>query len=249
MKSSLIRKMKYLPLLLTPFLTISNAANYVVGVEKLDYLPHYAAKGGEYTGFARDLLDAFAKANGHTFTYVPRPITRLFDEFLNKDTLDFKYPDNAYWATDDKKGKNIQYTVAVVRNHEGFMVLPEKKGMTLDNFKNVGTIKGFTAWKIIEQINAGKIKIKESKTFESLLKKVLVKRIDAAYLNVDVAKYQLNSIMGKAGELVFDENLPNAKGDFYLSTRKHAGVITEFNVFLTQEKATVDAIKAKYKLQ
>ena len=249
MKSLLLKKLKYIPLFLVLFIPLSQGANYVVGVEELEYLPHYTVKRGEYEGFARDLLDAFAKSKGHTFTYKPRPVARLYSEFLKKNKFDFKYPDNAYWSADDKKGKNVQYSNAVAKNIEGLMVLPGKKGSGIDNFKYVGTIKGFDAWGLMEQIKSGKIVMKETKTFIDLLKKVFSKRIDGAYLNIDVAKYQLNKIMKKPGTLVFDDSLPNISGTYHLSTRKHPSVIAEFNEFLTQEKAIVDAIKTKYNIK
>ena len=46
--------------------TRATAAELVVGVEAIDYFPEYRSGGkDQYDGFARDLLDAFAAANGH----------------------------------------------------------------------------------------------------------------------------------------------------------------------------------------
>jgi len=37
---------------------------YVVGVENEDYFPHYRFRDGRYSGYGRDLLDAFALPSG-----------------------------------------------------------------------------------------------------------------------------------------------------------------------------------------
>lgn len=76
--------------------------HFNVGVEELDYLPYYTSKGNNYQGYARELLDAFAKERGYTFDYKPLPVKRLFQSLLKKQ-VDFKFPDNPNWQSDLKK--------------------------------------------------------------------------------------------------------------------------------------------------
>ena len=44
------------------------AGNFTVGVEGTDYMPISKGDGASYSGYAKDLLDAFAAKYGHTFT-------------------------------------------------------------------------------------------------------------------------------------------------------------------------------------
>ena len=75
---------------------LSSAAwsgEYTIGVEGVDNLPIAKGEGSNYTGYARELLDAFAAKYGHKCNYSPMPVARLMDEFVVKKSLDFKgYP-------------------------------------------------------------------------------------------------------------------------------------------------------------
>ncbi|UUZ54518.1 hypothetical protein LP419_40440 [Massilia sp. H-1] len=54
-----------------------------IGVEDLRYYPlHSSNNGSVFSGYARDVLDAFAKQQGYSFRYVPLPINRLYVAFL-----------------------------------------------------------------------------------------------------------------------------------------------------------------------
>ena len=47
-----------------------------VGVELQPYQPYSDVENGEYRGYARDLLDAFAAEYGYRFVYMPLPVRR-----------------------------------------------------------------------------------------------------------------------------------------------------------------------------
>ena len=103
MKKSTILAMLTACLLSSP----AFSGNYKIGVENTDYMPLYRGDTATYSGYARELLDAFGKKYGHTFSYYPYPMVTLFDEFAIKKSLDFKFPDNPYWVADAKKGIKI----------------------------------------------------------------------------------------------------------------------------------------------
>ena len=147
-----------------------------------------------------------------------------------------------------KKGINVVYSDPVAAYIDGVMVTPNNKNKGEANLKNLGTIKGFTAWTYLDSIKAGKIKIRENPGFVPLLKMAIANRIDGAYLNVDVANYQLNNVMKQNGALVFDESLPSTKSNYHLSSVKHPQIIEEFNQFLKQESALVSKLKQKFNL-
>ena len=226
----------------------ASAKTFKIGVENLKYYPHYDNNDGKYDGFAREILDAFAKSKSYKFSYKMRPVKRLYADFIDRQIVDFKYPDNAYWQGDMKKGKNIVYSVPVVSYVDGMMVAPENKGNGVSKVKKIGTVRGFTPWTYLDMINQGKIKVVENNSFVSLIKQTLKGRVSGAYLNVSVAKHQLDEVMKTPGALVFDENLPHTKSSYFLSTIKYPKVMKEFNAFMKNDRKIVNKIKNKYKL-
>ncbi|MDK2126083.1 substrate-binding periplasmic protein [Parachitinimonas caeni] len=235
-------------LLLTVTVQSAWAGNFTVGVEAIDYLPIYKGEGSQYSGFSRELLDAFAAKYGHQFSYKAFPVARLFDEFI-KGGLDFKFPDNPQWSSDAKKGKNISYSKGAVEVVEGLMVLPENKGKGIATIRKLATMRGFTAWPYLDAINKKTIELTESNSFEALIQMGINKRADGIYISTIVGNFYLNEVMKKQGALVLDSSLPNTQSSFSLSSQNHPEVIAQFNEFLGKEKAAIAKLKAKYKIE
>lgn len=232
-----------------PATVLAQAREFTVGVEQTEYYPIYSHRNDQWVGFSREVLDAFAQKKGYKFNYVALPVLRLFSDYLTKDTLDFKYPDNPLWRQDMKKDLKIVYSKPVYESIEGGMVLPGKVGKGIDQVKMLGTIRGFTPWPYQDAIEARKIVAESSDNLQSLVQKALAGRVDAIFINTDIADYHLAHELKKPGALVLDKGLPNNDVQYLLSTRKHAAVIEEFNAFLAGEKALIDQLKAKYKLK
>jgi len=174
--------------------------SYLVGVENIDYLPHYTGENNQYKGFSRVLLDTFARKSGYHFTYRPLPLNRLFKEFLD-GKADFKYPDNPDWSADLKKEKNVCYSMPVVSAITGVMVLPENKTHGLEKFGTLGTMMGFTPTAYNRLIKEGNFRKMEAAAndFATLLNMGILKRVDGVYLAIDVGTYQLREILKKSG--------------------------------------------------
>ncbi len=223
----------------------AQADSYTIGVEELDYYPLYAYDG-DFKGYARDLLDAFAADSGHTFTYKAYPVARLFDVYLTTDSLDFKYPDNPYWNEDAKKGKNVVYSEPTVEYIDGVSVKPENANITVDELKTLGIIRGFTPWDYLDLIKKGTVAVDEVNDYSALLRKTMADRTKGSYSNVVVVQYQLQKI-GKPGALVFAEGLPHTKSAYHLSTIKHPEIIKEFNEWMASHSDVVNGLKEKYK--
>ncbi|QTA87208.1 transporter substrate-binding domain-containing protein [Desulfonema magnum] len=221
---------------------------FIVGVDNTEYYPMYGYKNGEYTGYARELLDTFGEDSGYSFQYKSLPILRLYKDFLVSQTVDFKYPDNILWKAELKKGKNIRYSSAVVDYIDGVMVLPENKGKGINEFKRLGTVLGFTPWEYLDHIKSGKIKEDHARTYEIMIRKTLRKRVDGAYSCVSVLNYQLEKLH-QPGALVFDPCLPHTKSSYLFSSVKYPQIIERFSVWLMKRKAFVDQLKSKYKLE
>lgn len=228
--------------------TKTMAGNYVIGVESLDYMPYYSGINNEYQGYARELIDAFAENNGHTFTYKALPVRRLFKSLLNK-SIDFKFPDHPNWQSDLKKGNTIIYSNSTLKTLEGVVVLPGNKGKGLKHLKKLGTVMGFTPWGYKESIDKGEIIVSENPNFQGLLKQVIRGRVSGAYINPVVADYQLTKILKKpGGTLVFDSGLPFSESNYLLSTIKHKDLIESFNKFLLDNKGFIKRLKTKYNI-
>lgn len=222
---------------------------FTVGVEDLEYFPQYSYENKQYIGFGREILDAFAKSRGYTFEYRPLPPSRLFFEHLKGQSLDFKYPDNAYWESHLRTGVKVHYSNPVMPYIDGVFVSPANKGRGTEHLKMLGTVTGFTPWKYYDAIKRKEISLSENDNSISLLKQAVFKRIDGAYINVEVARYQLREVLKQADALVFDPDLPHIADFYYLSSIKHPQILQEFNDFLAREKALYERIRKKLKIE
>lgn len=222
------------------------SASFTVGVEGTDYMPISKGDGAGYSGYAKDLLDAFGAKYGHSFTYKPMPVARLWDEFLVQKSLDLKFPDNAYWNGDTKKGLKITYSNGLVSVTEGLLVTPANKDKTA--VAKIVTLRGFTPYPYFDQIKDKKVMLTEVNTADAAISMVEAGRVDGVYLGVMAGNYIMAEVMKKPGVLVYNDKLPHSKNDFSLSSISHPEVIQQMNEFLAKEKDTVAKLKAKYKI-
>lgn len=222
---------------------------FIVGVEDLEYFPQYSHSGNEVTGFGRELLDAFARSKGYKFEYKMYPLSRLSLEAFKFQSLDFKYPDNSYWEPALRKLAKIHYSNPVMPYIDGVLVLPPNKGRGIKQFQVLGTMTGFTPWNYLEMIKDKRVTVFENDSFVSLLKQVMLKRVDGAYVNVEVAKYQLREVLRQPDALVFDPDLPHTRDYYYFSTVKHPAIIKEFNAFLAREVAVYEQIRKRLAIE
>lgn len=228
---------------------LAEPKTYTVGVEDLEYYPQYSHQGEECTGFGCALLDAFAKSKGYKFEYKILPVNRLFFKFLKGNTLDFKYPDNAHWEAQQKAAVKVHYSKPVMPFIDGVVVHPDFKGRGLKQFKVLGTMTGFTPWSYLDLIKNKQVTVFENDSFVSLLKQAQLKRVDGAYINIEVAKYQLKEVLHQPNSLVFDPDLPHTKDFYFLASVKHPQIIQEFNEFLLKEKELYERIRIKLAIE
>ena len=231
-------------LLLVPASALAD--DILIGVEDLTYYPHYTMDDGEYGGFGRALLDAWAADRGHTVTYKAFPIKRLMS-MLVEGQVDLKYPDNAYWSSDLKKDKDVTYSEAVVEYIDGVSVAPDNVGKGMTAVKKLGTVRGFTPWAWLDEINAGSVELSELGALDGLIKQAAAGRIDAAYANVSVIQHQLDE-MGQTGSLAFDPDLKHTRDFYYLSTTTKPALIDDFNAWMAENADKVAELKADYKV-
>ncbi|WP_284193465.1 substrate-binding periplasmic protein [Vibrio zhanjiangensis] len=233
-------------LLVLIYSQIAQGKNLVIGVENIDYYPISSIKSGQYTGYARDLLDQFAKDYHHTLTYRALPIVRLYDEFIEQE-VDLKFPDNPNWGSTVKKDTQISYSQSALSYTEGVVVLTDKLGQSKP--KTIGIVRGFTPHAIMEDVDQGKLKIKEFNSLRNLVK-VFVNRndIDGMYFNVAIMKYTIKSLEIDEDMIAYDPAIPHIDGDYFLSSITHTDIIKQFDDFLQKNASLVQKLKEKYGL-
>ncbi|CAM3826881.1 substrate-binding periplasmic protein [Vibrio aquimaris] len=228
------------------FSQVSYGKNLIIGVENIDYHPISSIKSGEYAGYARELLDHFAKEYNHNITYRPLPIVRLFHELV-EDEIDLKFPDNPNWASDFKQGTDITYSQSALSYTDGIMVSADKLGQT--KLKTLGIVRGFTPYAVINEVNQGAIKVKEFNNIKTLISIFLNRGdVEGVYFNVAIASYTMRSLGIDDEIIAFDSSLPHINGDYFLSTVKHTDIIKEFDEFLERNSSFVEKLKEKYGL-
>lgn len=231
--------------LLASGLLAAGEQTFVLGVENQDYLPVSNFRQGEYEGFARELFDAFARDRGYRFEYRPLPVPRLYASFF-QGQLDFKFPDNSRWKEELRSGHGIVYSDAVMVSVDGVSVLPARRGAAADSIRVLGTMAGFTPWPWLERARAGKVALSENAGFSALVRQTLAGRIDGAYASVAVVNYQLDRVFGMPGALVFDPSLPHSRDTYHLSSIGHPEIVREFNAWLKNNRAAVEALKQRH---
>ncbi len=230
--------------------TVANAQDkrFVIGVEEINYYPLYRTTDGQYQGYARELLDAFAKANGYQFEYRPLPINRLYVSLFNGD-IDFKFPDNKLWRADIKKEQQVHYSGAVIRYTDGVLVKSDASPLAQSDLKDLGTVRGFTPWIYLDDVKAGRIEITETNTLASLIKLLDAGRVDGVYFNTLVAQHFVKNELGSQIQLRFADELKHSSDAYHLSTLKHSDVTSQLNEFMASSSDVIKGLKKKYKIE
>ena len=228
---------------------VASAETYVVGVENAQFLPYSTVDAqGQYSGYARELLDRFAASAGVTFVYRPIAPAGLLDELLS-GRVDFKYPDNAAWGASERADKSLSYSVATVDYIDGVLVVPQQHAKGLQQLRRLAVVKGWSPQEYSEAIAAGQISRVDSDDLPAMIRSAVKKQSDGAYYNIEVALYALNNSSKFTNALQFDAGLPYKRGSYHLSTVQQAPLLKRFDQFLEEHKAEVAALKAKHRVE
>ncbi|SFI12682.1 ABC-type amino acid transport substrate-binding protein [Pseudomonas guineae] len=232
--------------LLLQLLPPAQAETFTVGVELQSYMPYSDVQDGQYLGYGRDLLDAFAAHQGHVFIYQPLPVRRLLSDFLS-GRVDFKYPDNPRWNANLKQNHTLYFSQVAAPSVDGVLVKPQFLGQGKTRLRRLATQRGFTPWPYLDDIKAGRIILIQANQIDSLLAMALSDRVDGVYLNPQVVRHQLyNSKQNES--LVFDPQLPFQNDHYFLSSIKYPEVIEQFNAFLSSQAEWVQQLKERHSI-
>ena len=218
---------------------------FIVGVEEQLYYPHSQYKNKQFSGYAREFLDAFAVAKGYRFEYRVLPVNALFQQLLARE-IDFKYPDNAYWRHDLKAGVRLAYSDPISPYIDGVFVTKKNQHQGLAALKTLGTIKGFTLLEYDYLVRQGRIKLVEYESIDQLIEQTLAGNLDGVFGSVEVINHRLASRYTGKETLVFNPKLPYTLQSYKLSTANRPRVLKELNSFLKDNVAMVERLQEKY---
>lgn len=234
------------------FLSLSThtaARTYVVGVEDADFLPHYGFdQQGTYSGFARELLDRFAKHADVKLVYKPLPTDELAAA-LAEGSVDFRYPDNPEWAHSNSADDGTSYSNPVVAYVDGVLVTPRRAGLAVEHLKRLALVEGWTPLGYQAQIESSRILAVRSDSLQEMVRQTLLKNSDGAYYNVVVALHYINNIRPRPDVLVFDPNLPHTRSSFRLSTLEQTDLLHRFDSFLTEQEDEIATMKTRHQVE
>ncbi|WP_245621477.1 substrate-binding periplasmic protein [Enterovibrio calviensis] len=221
---------------------------FTIGVQPFtDYSPYSSYQNGDYQGFNRDLLDAFAEKSGYHFEYQALPLKRLYRSLLT-GSIDAKYPDNPRWSQNLKEGYEVVYSQPVVSFVDGIVMLDEDHDNPREELHNIGMISGFTPWPFLSDIQAKKINVFEAVNMDALIKMLLTERIDGIYTNTAVIRLKLLKDHQDAPAISLNRQLPFLSGTRHLSSTQHPELIIQFNQFLKDNTDYISSLKKKHGL-
>jgi ABC-type amino acid transport substrate-binding protein len=220
----------------------------VIGVEAAAFAPHYYIDPqGSYQGYARDLLDRFAQANGLRLVYKPLPVDRLLPALLD-GSVDAKYPDSPAWGQSLKGKAPLVYSQPLAQYIDGMLVSPKQRGAGLAKLKKIAAVDGWTLPQdgYAESIRLGQMQRVPAADLRDMIRQALLGEADGAFYNVVVATYYVDNIRARPGALVFDPSLPYNRGTFSLSSLKHPELVRQLDAWLAGHADEVAALKKQY---
>lgn len=218
----------------------------VVGVEGLDYEPIYWIDNGRYAGFARALLDRFARDAGLALAYRPLPVPRLYAEFFAGE-LDLKFPDDPRWRAADRAGRPIAHSRPVLNYVDGTMVPADRPADF--QVRTLGMVAGFSARRWSERGAAGAVRLIANQGFTALVRQALAGRVDAIYANVALINHRLDRLFDRPGALVFDPALPYYPGVYRLGAYDRPDLIAAFDAWYDNNTGWIEALKTRYAVE
>jgi polar amino acid transport system substrate-binding protein len=225
---------------------ICRAEKLIVGVEDIDFYPYgkTTAEAG-YVGYLRDLLDAFAAAQGYAPEYAVTPIKRLYLRLGDGD-LDFFVPDNPAWSQEKKKDIEIYYSGPVAVARDGFAVLPGREQESIGtDIVHLGIFLGFTVEPLFQEAELSQIVFNEASRFESLFRTLFLGRIDAVYCN-QAAAYQVLKELGKPVDAIsWSHRLPRFRSEFHVSSTRRE-LVEQLDDWMRKNPDRVRDLKREY---
>lgn len=221
---------------------------YTVGIEDVDLSPivAIAPHTKKCIGYACEVLQEFARRKKIRFRYVPLPVSRAHLQFWNGE-VDFMFPDHPSWSMQEKEERKLKiyYSNHLLSFQDAVLVRPYQVGKGIERIKVMGTIRGFTIWKLQPLVNAKTLKMIGAPTPDASIQMALAGRVDAVTMPLQIANFHLKKLK-RVGALVPDPDLlPLQESFYYLSTIRHPELIKEFNFFIQKEESFLVRLRSE----
>lgn len=227
----------------------TSAQALTLGVENTDYAPYFYLNDEEkFQGAAREIMDLFSNDSHLTFNYIPMPVPRLFNEFV-EGNIELKFPDNPLWSESLTSTVKVHYSEPVLDITESLLVL-KQDGLEINkkDIKRVGTILGFSIPGIAKSVANHEFETVKTREVEQLIHMLVSNRVQAVYFNESVAR-NLVQKMYPDKSLLRHSKYPPFEYAYHLSSIKHPKLIEQFNAFLISHSEELAAIRNRYGLK
>lgn len=223
-----------------------NAEPLVVGFQGLDIYPYGRLdENGQYVGYMRALLDAFAADQGYELQMAAMPLKRFYLE-IQGNRVDLFVPDNPGWSQEAKAGVDIHYSVPIAVALDGFAVLADAKNKGIgDGIRTIGVPLGITVEPLFDAEALAQIEFQRAARWTSVFRALRLGRVDAVYCNRSVAAQVLSAIDMPTQSIAWNTRLPRFKSEFHVSSERQE-LIAQLNAWMNAKADVVEALKKEY---
>lgn len=215
-----------------------------VGVENRSYWPRYGITDeGHFSGYAQELLDAFAKDSGYQFKYVILTPDQLMAQMLSGE-LDLRYPDSPSWAHTDKKGRSFTYSRALDFSVVGVNVPPARVGR--HQLDTMGMLQGFKPKEFKQAIDEGSLIVYPTASIADLVTLGGEDWVDGIYADPYVVQYHLREQGFSEQALAFDYTQPHTLHNYMLSTLLEPELMMQFDRWFQRNNRRILMLRKKY---
>lgn len=223
---------------------IAQKTALVVGFENVQYLPLFGHSDDRMVGFMGDLLEAFENHSDIRFQYEPLPINRLYRLLFDEQRIAFKFPDNPTWVANELTNQDVHYSIPVLA-YANVLVSRNDRPLSPHFVSILGSIRGITPAELIANAQFLVSEVLYFSGPDDMLKALVQGRIEAAYIEINVARYMLNK-MNIGSQVQFNCNAPIVVGYYHLSTINQSVELQQFNLFMAEHKLLVGQLRSQY---
>lgn len=217
---------------------------YKVGVSNLILPPLLKINEHSASGFAGDVLNAFASQKGIKFKYIVMRQTQLQPK-LEANELDFIFPDNPLWTNFRNPNSRNIYSKPIIFSVSATFVERTNKNISLAEVKTLAVPFGYTPYTWTEFVKNNNIQIVTSKDLLNGLKKLQLGQVDSADIEYNSGRYLISKYQ-QFEKLMFAPGLPNTSVAYHASTIRHIKLLEELSIFVSKNHTLIERLKEKH---
>lgn len=222
--------------------------SFKVGVSYLNQYPVYSAANNGEKGIGWAILKAFGDKNDIEFEFVSMPMTKL-QPAMDDGAIDFIFPDNPKWSGfRSKRFPNI-YSATILEATSATFVTVENKNLEISEIRKVAVPFGYTSLTWVDPIKSFDIKSIPVRDLNSGLNILRTGSVDAADIEYNTAMHLIKNNDLFRHRLTISKKLPHSVVHYKLSSIKHIMVLEKLSLFMQQEQALIQKLKAQYKIK